>query len=101
MSEIDYDLHVKLKAGDKIYFILYYDHGTTQESIEKIRNNPLLLWSVGKIINEHTNDLFYIVLNTGSVGRYIEVKWKDIIIKSCILEKRVIYTIPKDFDKHE
>lgn len=98
MDSINYDDHILLKAGDEIHFILYYDHATTQESIEEIRKKPLLLYCVGKIVNMHTDDPFYAVLNTGSVGRYMKPKWKDIIMKNCIKFMQVIYEIPKNFE---
>jgi DUF1009 family protein len=101
MDNINYEEHIKLKAGDKIYFILYYDHATTQESIEEIREKPFLLWSIGKIVNLHTDDNFYVVLNTGSVGRYIKPKWKDIVFKKAIKFMKVIYEIPKNFEDQE
>ncbi len=98
MDNINYDAHIALKAGDDIYFILYYDHATTQETIEELRKKPLLLWCIGKIVNLHTDDNFYVVLNTGSVGRYIKPKWKDVIFKNAIKFKQVIYTIPENFE---
>ena len=99
MNRIDYDKHVKLKAGDQIHLIIYHDHADTQESIEEIRKNPLLLYCIGKIVNMHTDDEFYAVINMGSVGRYMKPNWKGVIQKSCIKSMKVIYTIPEDYDK--
>jgi predicted fused transcriptional regulator/phosphomethylpyrimidine kinase len=99
MNDIKYDDHIVIKPKDKIHLILYYDHATTQESIEEIRKKPPLLWCVGKIINLHTDDPFYVVLNTGSVGGYIKPNWKDIIMRNAIKSMEVIYSIPEDFEQ--
>ena len=101
MNNIKYDEHIAIKPGDKIHLILYYDHADTEESIEELRKNPPLLWSIGKIINMHTNDIFYLVLSTGSVGRYLKPKVKDYILKSAIKSMKVIYTIPNNFEDQE
>jgi hypothetical protein len=97
--KIDYEKDILIKPGDKIYLIKYYDHSQTKESIEEIRRNPPLLWVVGKIVNEHTMDLFYIILNCGAIGRYKKPIWKNTVMKGDIKSKEVIYTIPEDFGK--
>jgi len=99
MSEINYNDHIALKPGDRIHLIIYYDHAQTQETIEQIREKPILLYTIGKIVNEHTNDNFYALVNTGSIGRYKKPNWRDIIMKSCIISKKIIYTIPENFEK--
>jgi len=101
MNNIKYDEHIAIKTGDKIHLILYYDHAQSQESIQELRKKPPLLWCIGKIINMHTDDTFYVVLNKGSVGRYLKPNWKDYIMRNAIKSMKVIYTIPENFGDQE
>ncbi len=101
MNDINYDKHIAIKPGDKIHLILYYDHASKQESIEELRNKPHLLWCIGKIINLHTDDSFYVLLNTGAVGRYLKPNWKDYIMRNAIKYMKEIYTIPENFENQE
>ena len=99
MEKIDYNKHIKINPGDEIVLVKYYDHAQTKESLEEIRKKPLLLWCVGKIVNKHTNDPFYCLINTGAIGRFKKPLWRDIIMKNCIKSIDVIFTIPKSFDQ--
>ncbi len=100
IDRIDYDQHILLKPGDPIYFIVYYDHSQTKRTINDLRENPPMLYSIGKIVNLHTEDLFYIVINSGAVKDFKPPVWKNTIMKQDILYKKVIYTIPENFYKN-
>lgn len=90
---------IKIKPGDEIVLVVYYDHAQTKESLDQIRKNPPLLWCIGKIVNKNTDDPFHCLINTGAIGRFKKPLWRDIIMKNCIKSIEVIFTIPIGFDK--
>ncbi len=101
MNGINYNDNIKIKPGDEIVLVVYYDHAQTKESLDQIRKNPPKLWCIGKIVNPNTDDNFYCLVNTGAIERYKKPIWRDIIMKSDIISMKVIYKIPKGFEDQE
>lgn len=90
-----------LKKGDNIHFIIYRDHAFIQGekldldlAIKKAREDPKLLFCVGKIVNLEDNDPFYMVISSGAV-KHLRKPWNyETIEKSCIISMEVIKIIP-------
>jgi len=85
-----------LEPNDKIWLVYYLDHALAREKIDIVKSKPFILWTIGKILNEKDNDKFYFLVNSGRLYRIQPPQEYQVIVKSCIVKKKLIYTIPEE-----
>ncbi len=85
---------MQLEEGSELVYIEYMDHGATPEPIEKICQNPLILWCCGFIVNEtRKDDPYYALISVGSRFRPLRPTMYEYVLKSAIIKKIVIHKI--------
>ena len=84
---------MKLVKDDILYYFEYLDHGRTYESPRAIHDNPLVLWSVGKIVNEDSDGLYFAIISCGARNRNYKPEYYEFIVKSCIIKKVPVYQV--------
>ncbi len=95
------DEDIILSPGDKIHFITYFDHSTElneklnlDESLKKLKKNPHVLWTVGKIIKQDILTDSIIVICSGALNRFKKPYNYETVLKSAIISMQELYTIP-------
>lgn len=83
-----------LKTGESLYYLEYLDHGTSPEEIDEIKQKPLILWCIGKILNldQHHNP-YYAIISHGSRYRNQNISRFEYVLKSAVLKKIKVHTI--------
>lgn len=85
---------MQLIEGSELVYIEYMDHGATSEPIEKIRQNPLILWCCGYIVNnDRKKDPYYALISCGSRFRPLKPVMYEYVLKTAIIKKIVIHNI--------
>lgn len=82
-----------IKPNDNnIYYFEYIDHGKIYQDPKTVFKNPLTLWCVGKIAEE-TKDLMAVVCSGVKDRNPSSQPSYEIIVKSAITKKKLIYQI--------
>lgn len=76
----------------EIYYFEYLDHAYSEDSLDEIKEKPFILWAIGYIYEEQ--DEYIVVVPEGAKYREKVPKGHNLIVKSCIKKKELIYTIP-------
>jgi len=84
---------MRLVKDDVLYYFEHLGHGISYESPKQISDNPLILWCVGQIANEDSNDPYFAVISCGTKNRQQKPKIYEYIVKSCIIKRIPIYQV--------
>lgn len=95
---MDSDIIDQLIVNDTIHLIYYLDHAVSNENLSEIKRKPFILWTVGKILNENSNDPYYFLISSGRLYRKNTPSTYEIVVKKAILKLIPIYKIPMNFD---